>query len=275
MTHVRVDRLTKEFPFDDGARLRALEDLSFEIDDGEFIGVLGRSGCGKSTLLRILAGLDSATRGAVEIRADDSGRGRQPTAMVFQEHVLFPWRTVLGNVTFGLEEQRVPRAEREARAHELIRLVGLAGHERHYPKSLSSGMRQRVGIARALAVDPDVLLMDEPTASLDAQTKMELQDELVRIWAETGKTVVYVTHDVDEAVYLADRVLMLSPHPGRLQTTLPIELPRPRDRVSPEFTELKGELLHRLTDRAAHDELGTTRDGAEPDRRLISTGGSA
>lgn len=237
---VSVDQLSKVFELEDGTTLRALDRVSFDIEPGGFLCVLGRSGCGKSTLLRLLADLDEPTEGAIQIQSDNPKA--QISTVVFQEHLLFPWRTVLSNVTFGLEEQGLKKAEREAKALEYLKLVGLEDYAKRYPKALSIGMKQRVGIARALAIEPEVLLMDEPTASLDAQTKIQFQKDLLRIWQETGKTIIYITHDVEEAIYLADKILVLSPQPGRVQAHLQIDLKRPRDRANVPFNDLKSQL---------------------------------
>ncbi len=209
-----------------GHSLLALDRISLEVAAGEFLCIVGPSGSGKSTLLRVLAGLLRQSAGEVRIEADRPGTPL--TAMVFQEHALLPWRTVLANVTFGLENRGVGRAAREARAREMLALVGLARFARHYPHQLSGGMKQRVGIARALANDPEVLLMDEPFAALDAQTRTLMQEELLRIWATLGKTVIYVTHSLEEALLLGDRVVLLTSRPGRVSQVFPVDLGRPR-----------------------------------------------
>jgi NitT/TauT family transport system ATP-binding protein len=209
-----------------GHRLLALDRVSLAVPAGEFLCLVGPSGSGKSTLLRVIAGLQRQTSGTVHIEA--SRPGAPLTAMVFQEHALLPWRTVLANVAFGLENRGVPRARREARAREMLALVGLSRFARHFPHQLSGGMKQRVGIARALAHDPEVLLMDEPFAALDAQTRTLMQEELLRIWASLGTTVVYVTHSLEEALLLGDRVVLLTARPGRVSQVFPVELGRPR-----------------------------------------------
>jgi NitT/TauT family transport system ATP-binding protein len=207
--------------------VQALARIDVAVEPETFVAVLGPSGCGKSTLLNMIAGLLSPSSGTIAFEGTLPA-GRPPAAMVFQEFALFPWRTVQANVEFGLEEAGVPRAERRRRAQEHIALTGLAGFEDKYPHQLSGGMRQRVGIARALAVDPAVLLMDEPFSALDAQTRQLMQEELLTIWDRTRKTIVYVTHNIHEAVYMADRVVVLSRRPGRVLADLPIELKRPR-----------------------------------------------
>jgi NitT/TauT family transport system ATP-binding protein len=202
--------------------------VSLTVQEGEFVSLVGPSGCGKTTLLNMIAGFIAPSRG--EILLDGrSVKGPGPDrGVVFQAFALFPWKTVLDNVAFGPKMRGVPRAERERIAREYVALVGLTGTEGRYPAELSGGMQQRVGVARALANRPDVLLMDEPFASVDAQTRMTLQEELTRIWQDRRPTIVFVTHDVEEAVFLANRVVVLSRAPGRVVAELPVELPRPR-----------------------------------------------
>jgi NitT/TauT family transport system ATP-binding protein len=226
-----------------GHSVLALDRVSLDVAAGEFLCVVGPSGSGKSTLLRVLAGLLTQTSGTVRIAAEHAGAPL--TAMVFQEHALLPWRTVVDNVVFGLENRGVPRREREERAREMLALVGLTRFARHYPYQLSGGMKQRVGIARALASDPEVLLMDEPLAALDAQTRTIMQEELLRIWTTLGKTVVYVTHSLEEALLLGDRVVLLTARPGRVGQVFAVDLGRPRGlevRASPAY----GTLLDRI-----------------------------
>ncbi len=240
--------------------LVALEGVSLEVGAGEFCCIVGPSGCGKSTLLRVLAGLVPCSAGEVRIRTD---RQDCPlTAMVFQEYALLPWRTVLDNVAFGPENRGVPRPERYRLAREILRTVGLAGFEHAYPHQLSGGMKQRVGIARALANDPEVLLMDEPLAALDAQTRNLMQEELLRIWSQFGKTVVYVTHAIDEAVLLGDRVVVMTARPGRVKAVVPVDLERPRtleQKGSARFAQLYNEvwqLLREEVDAASRQTVG-------------------
>ena len=224
---VIVDRVSKTYADRHGHEVRALDDVSLTVGSEEFLALLGPSGCGKSTLLNIIAGLLTPSEGGVYLEGEQPP-GRSATAMVFQEFALFPWRTAQANVEFGLEELGLPPAARAARAREHITLTGLTGFETKYPHQLSGGMRQRVGIARALAVEPAVLLMDEPCSALDAQTRQLMQEELLAIWERTRKTIVYVTHNIQEAVWMADRVIVLSRRPGRVLATLPVELKRPR-----------------------------------------------
>jgi NitT/TauT family transport system ATP-binding protein len=208
--------------------LEALRGLDVAVERGEFIAVVGPSGCGKTTFLRMVAGLEPATSGTILLDgAPLSGPGGN-RGFVFQNDSLLPWRTVLGNALIGPEVAGRVGAEERQRTLDLLKLVGLGGFEQYYPRQLSGGMRQRVNLARALAIDPDVLLMDEPFASLDAQTREIMQTELLRIWEQGRKTVLFVTHQIDEAVFLADRVLVFARRPGRLQENVEIELPRPR-----------------------------------------------
>jgi NitT/TauT family transport system ATP-binding protein len=239
---VAVDGVGKTFDGGD-RRVRALTDVSFDVADGEFVCIVGPSGCGKTTLFRIIAGLESATGGSLRLDGEPIEGPGTDRGMVFQEYHLFPWRTVLGNVRFGLEQRKVADDERDARAREMLELVGLADDADAYPSQLSGGMKQRVGIARALAVDPEILLMDEPFGSVDAQTRESLHDELLRIWSETGKTVLFVTHDVEEAVTLADRIVVLSGSPGQVREVVDVDLPRPRERTDAQFVERQQRVL--------------------------------
>jgi NitT/TauT family transport system ATP-binding protein len=212
----------------EGREVVAIRDFSLEVSAGELVCLLGPSGCGKSTFLNIVAGFIPPTAGTLLLDGRPVSRPGPDRGVVFQAFALFPWKTVLDNVAFGPKMRGVPRAERERIAREYVALVGLTGTEGRYPAELSGGMQQRVGVARALANRPDVLLMDEPFASVDAQTRMTLQEELTRIWQDRRPTIVFVTHDVEEAVFLANRVVVLSRAPGRVVAELPVELPRPR-----------------------------------------------
>ena len=232
-----------------GGSTLALQDVNLAIHENEFVTVIGPSGCGKTTLLRILAGLIPHDQGEVLVRSNPVyGPGRD-RAVVFQGFALLPWATVLENVGFGLEARGIGRSERDAISMRLIKMVGLEGFERRFPRQLSGGMQQRVGLARALAVDPEVLLMDEPFGALDEQTRRLLQEELLGIWEDQRKTVLFVTHSMEEAVFLADRVILMSPRPGRIQEIIDVPLPRPRGRETeryPEFTEVKEILWDKL-----------------------------
>lgn len=222
-----VKGVSKIFGHPQGLSTKALGGVDFSIEEGEFVALVGPSGCGKSTLLNIMAGLTAPTTGQVLFEGS-SLNGRPRTAVVFQELALFPWRTVEGNVSYGMEELGMARQARKKRAMELISLVGLEGFESHYPHQLSGGMKQRTAIARALAVEPGLLLMDEPFSALDAQTRMDMQLELSRIHEATGRSVLYITHYIPEAVFMADRVIVLSGRPGVIKEIVPITLPRPR-----------------------------------------------
>ncbi|MDR7037627.1 MULTISPECIES: ABC transporter ATP-binding protein [Methylobacterium] len=233
-----------------GQRNVILSNLDLSIARGEFLVIVGESGVGKSTLLRVLIGLARPSSG--KVRLDTRPGCRTPMALVFQDARLLPWRRVIDNVAFGLEGSGLSKAERRARAAEMLALVGLGDLARRWPHQLSGGQRQRVAIARALAVEPDVLLMDEPFSALDSFTREGLQDELQRIKAQTGKTVLFVTHDIDEAVTLADRVVVLAGSPGRVAAEVRIDVPRPRQRRDAALLEaarsLRGELSRRSAD---------------------------
>lgn len=239
----------KRFPTRRGL-VTALDHIDLEVREGEFLCLVGPSGCGKSTFLRVLAGLDELSSG--EARIVPGPDAWQPlNAVVFQEYAIFPWKTVLHNVAFGLQMRGVPKAEREAVARQWIHKVGLDRFEDYYPAQLSGGMKQRVSIARALAHDPQVLLMDEPLGALDAQTRAVLQEELLRLWEESRKTLVYVTHSIEEAVLLGDRVVVMTAHPGRVKTEFKVDLPRPRDIGTtslPEYAALTGAVWEALRD---------------------------
>jgi NitT/TauT family transport system ATP-binding protein len=220
----------------------ALIDLNLAVSKGEFVSIVGPSGCGKSTFLNIVLGLIKHDSGTLQFNGTPITGPSQERAMVFQEFGLLPWRTVTGNVELGLELKGTPATERAQRGAELIKLVGLNGFESHYPHELSGGMKQRVGLARALATEPQVLLMDDPFAALAAQTRDLMQTELLQIWERTKKTVIFVTHSIEEAAYLSDRVIVMTARPGRTKDVLQIDLPRPRDyemRLTPEFNEIK------------------------------------
>ena len=242
--------------------LLVLDGISFDIRGGEFFVIVGPSGCGKTTFLRIVQGLDAPSAGTIVLSGHPLQGPGADRGFVFQHDSLFPWRNVLQNVTFGAELQRKARAAFEPRARAIVRLVGLQGFESHYPHELSGGMRQRVNLARALAVEPDILLMDEPFASLDALTRELMQQELVRIVAETGKTVLFITHQIEEAVLLADRIAVLSARPGRLMRIIDIDLPRPRMldiKRTPRFQALVEEVWGLIA--ASHDKSGEQGHG--------------
>jgi len=248
---LRVDDLSVAFPLA-RATLTALSHINLSIEAGEFCAVVGPSGCGKSTLLRAIAGLVKPASGSVSIRRDSATAPLQ--AMVFQGRSVFPWMTVLRNAAYGLEARGVARMDREPVAERLLRQVGLGDFLHTYPSQLSEGMRQRVAIARAFAVDPELLLMDEPFGALDEQTRLVLQDELLRIWEATSKTVVFVTHSIDEAMILADRIVVMSSRPGTIKADIRVPFARPRTieavRSDPAFSSLFLDIWSLLRDEA-------------------------
>ncbi|HET9793911.1 MAG TPA: ABC transporter ATP-binding protein [Thermoanaerobaculia bacterium] len=223
---VRLRGLSRVFA-GNGAPVTAIANLTFDVADGEFLCVVGPSGCGKTTLLRTIAGLLAPSSGSAEVDAAPAPE-RPTTAMVFQDHGLFPWMTVVDNVAFGLERRSLPRAEKRRIAGDFLARIGLRDFRERFPHELSAGMQQRAGIARAFVADAPVLLMDEPFGALDAQTRLLLQEELLALWSASAKTVLFVTHDIDEAVRLADRILVLSGRPARVRAAMPVPLPRPR-----------------------------------------------
>ena len=256
MTALDVDAVTKDF-----GDLHVLDPIDLHVDDNEFVSILGPSGCGKTTLLRILAGIEQASSGSVMIGGSQSTKPRLDTAMVFQNFRLLPWRTVEDNVGYGLRLRGQSKAAARAQGLPFLKMVGLEGNEKKYPYQLSGGMQQRVGLARALAIGPATLLMDEPFGALDAQTRELMQDELMRIWSTDRKTVVFVTHSIDEAIVLSDRVIVMQSGPGRIVEDIPIPFERPRDpasiRISPLFAELRAQMWSLLRQKTlAPDAIG-------------------
>lgn len=251
---IRIQELSKRYRGADGANaVLALQDLECAVDEGEFVCILGPSGCGKSTLLNILAGLDRDFGGRVSVRGLTLLPGAAPpyrVGYIFQEPRLLPWLTVRQNVEFALRARRIPRSEWEKRVGNYIGLVGLGGFEQAHPHQLSGGMRSRAAIARALAIDPDVLLMDEPFSGLDELTARDMRAELMKIWLQRHKTVVFVTHNPYEAAFLGDRVLIMAGRPGRFNREVPISLPRPRQSDDPGVLGLARELIAAITERA-------------------------
>lgn len=240
----------------DSSRFTALKDIDLTVRKGEFLALVGPSGCGKSTLLDILAGLSTATSGDVLIDGVKVTKPALDRGIVLQGDSLLAWRTVRKNVEFGLEAKKVPKQDRRVISDHYINLVGLNGFEEHYPHELSGGMKQRVALARALAYDPEILLLDEPFAAVDALTRENLQNELLRIWDSTGKTIVFVTHSIEEATYLADRVAVLTSNPGTIRQVVEVDLPRPRFdgdiRSTPEFGRIRHRLWQLLQNGDAH-----------------------
>ena len=241
--------------FGENKRMLVIDGISFEVKEKEFVAILGPSGCGKTTLLRIIAGLDTDYEGEVMLRGKRVEGPGQDRVMVFQEFALFPWRTVLGNVMFGLEVKGIPMEERVRKAKKVLKLVNLEGFEDYYPHKLSGGMKQRVALARALVCDPEILLMDEPLSALDAQTRNFMQEELVRVWKETGRTIIYVTHNIEEAIYLANRIIVLTSRPAKIRAIFDVDIPRPRNRFAPEFVQLRAKIYELM-----HAERRTKRD---------------
>ena len=258
MSSVSIQAVSRVFETAKGQRTQALQPVDFEVRDNDFVTILGPSGCGKSTLLRIVAGLDHATSGrvlldGVPVEGPGADRG-----MVFQSYTLFPWLTIEQNIRFGLRERGMLESAQKERAAYFIAKVGLRGFEQHFPKQLSGGMQQRTAIARALANDPKILLMDEPFGALDNQTRVLMQELLLGIWEAERKTVLFVTHDIDEAIFMANRVAVFSARPGRIKTELAVDLPHPRHytiKTSPEFMDLKARLTEEIRAESMAAEL--------------------
>jgi len=238
-----IENVNKHFAVNNGnQKLYALDTISLTINEGEFFCLLGPSGCGKSTLLNILAGFLKPTEGKVLIDGEEVTAPNPKYVTIFQEYALFPWRTVLENVKFGLEIGGIAKQQQNEIASRFINLVHLQGFENRHPFELSGGMKQRVAIARTLAVDPEIIFMDEPFGALDAITRMEMQDEIMRIWQEENKTIVFVTHDIEEAIYLADRIAIMSHQPGRIDNVIRVNLGRPRDRTGDAFLSIRDKI---------------------------------
>ncbi|QRG67608.1 ABC transporter ATP-binding protein [Brevibacillus choshinensis] len=253
-----VENVDKTFVDSKKREVTALTNINFSIEKEEFVVLVGPSGCGKSTLLNIVGGLMSPTRGTVYFEGTN---GKKPSlGIVFQEIALFPWRSVYENVIFGLEESGASKQEQQEKGKHYIEMVGLSGFENAYPKQLSGGMRQRAGIARALAIEPDLLLMDEPFSALDAQTRTIMQEELLTIWNRTKLSTLYVTHNIQEAVYLADRVIVLSRHPGQIKSIIQIDLPkigRDQEQYRAQFEKYADEIWQLIR----HDAQEASREG--------------
>jgi ABC-type nitrate/sulfonate/bicarbonate transport system ATPase subunit len=238
--------VSKSFPTaDDSGETHALDAISLSVAAGELVSVVGPSGCGKSTLLRLIAGLDSPDSGELRVGAEAITAPSAERGLVFQDPNLFPWLTVTGNIEAGLVARRVLR-EKRPEVDAFMRLVGLDGFASAYPHHLSGGMAQRVALARALINHPKVLLLDEPLGALDAFTRMRMQDEVLRLWEDRGTTMLLVTHDIDEAIYMSDRIVLMTPRPGRIDQIITVDLARPRQRNSAEFLRLRGEILELL-----------------------------
>jgi NitT/TauT family transport system ATP-binding protein len=253
MTMLSIDNLGKVFDSNKG-EVTALEDINLTVDRGELAVIVGPSGCGKSTLLNIVAGLEHASSGAAVLEGEPITGPGADRGMVFQSYTLFPWLTVRKNVEFGLRLKGVPAAERAEIARKYINLVGLAEFENALPKELSGGMKQRVAIARVLANKPVMLLMDEPFGALDAQTRLLLQELLLDVWRQESSTILFITHDIDEAILLADNVYIMSRRPGRIKARVPVDIARPRDHkasLTPEFSKVKSQIMDLLWEEIA------------------------
>jgi NitT/TauT family transport system ATP-binding protein len=244
--HVAFDGVSMAYPNPESGMAYAIENVTFQQQTGEFCCLLGLSGCGKTTVLNIAAGFLAPTKGTVQIAGRAIERPGPDRAMVFQDYALLPWLTVAANVELGLKLQHLEKAERQYRVRTYLELVGLGDVSKSYPHQLSGGMQQRVSIARALALEPTLLLMDEPFASLDAYTRMQMQRELIRIWQQTKVSVLFVTHSVEEAIFLGDRILFIGGRPGSILHDVKVDLPRPRDRTSGEFNSMEREVLRYL-----------------------------
>ncbi|RWA52040.1 sulfonate ABC transporter ATP-binding protein [Cupriavidus sp. UYMSc13B] len=249
MSALSIQQVSRTFSNPRGGQTLALQPVDFEVRDNDFVTILGPSGCGKSTLLRIVAGLDTPTSGRVLLDGQPVSAPGADRGMVFQSYTLFPWLTIEQNVRFGLRERGMGAAEQKERSDFFIQRVGLRGFEHHYPKQLSGGMQQRTAIARALANDPKILLLDEPFGALDNQTRVLMQELLLGIWEASRKTVLFVTHDIDEAIFMANRVAVFSARPGRIKSEIAVDFPHPRHytvKTTPEFSALKARLTEEI-----------------------------
>jgi len=245
---IAIDKVAHVYRPPRGRPVLALDDISLQVQSREFLALLGPSGCGKSTLLYLIGGFLPIEKGTISINGEPVEAPGPDRGIVFQHFALFPWKTVRDNILYGLERQDMPRAERLKRAQHFIDLVGLSGFEDSYPSQLSGGMKQRTALARTLAFDPSILLMDEPFAALDVQTRAKMQDFLLDVWRDSGASVLFVTHHIDEAIALADRVVVFTARPGRIKTVVPIEMPRPRDPFSPQAEALRRQLTELMRD---------------------------
>ena len=243
---LRVENLSKIFK-GNGDILQVLDSISFLVKEGEFLTIVGPSGCGKTTLIRIIAGLENPTSGKVILENEIIKSPSKKIGYVPQEFSLFPWKTVKKNIEFGLKLQGISKVQSKKKIRELLSLVGLEKFENYYPKDLSGGMKQKVAIARALAIDQTLLLLDEPLISIDAQNRNKLQDDLLKIWKKSKRTIIFITHNIDEAVYLSDRIIILSGLPASVKKIIPISLDRQRDRTSSDFNKLRKGILNNLS----------------------------
>lgn len=261
--HILVDHLRVRFGHNSSA-VEAVSDVSMEVQPGEFVSIIGPSGCGKSTLLNVVAGFVPPNAGQVTLDGKTTDKPGADRGMVFQQYSLFPWMSVRRNVEFGLKMQGMDKSQRQSAARTLLGLAGLLGFENHYPEQLSGGMRQRVGIVRALATSPQVLLMDEPFGALDAQTRVVMQQILTRMWQRFRISVLFITHDIDESIFLSDRVYVMTARPGRIKAEIPIPLPRPRTpdiAITPEYLAIKHKLRNLISEESLKAMGGELKDG--------------
>jgi sulfonate transport system ATP-binding protein len=242
---IGISGVSRVYTDANGAQVEALRDINLDINPGEFVSLIGPSGCGKTTLLRLIAGLDKPEGGRLTLDGEEISGTHYERGYVFQQANLFPWENIHDNIAAGLKARGVYK-EQKKEVDDFIKLTGLKGFERSYPHQISGGMAQRASLARALINHPKVLLLDEPLGALDAFTRMDLQDRLLELWEARGTTMIMVTHDVDEAVYLSDRVVIMTPRPGKIESVVEVQLPRPRNRVSPLYTELRNSILEKL-----------------------------
>lgn len=251
---IRIENVKRHFTRADGEVVNALNGVNLTIQAGDFVSLIGPSGCGKSTLLRLIAGLDQPDEGVLYLDSDRITKPGCERGLVFQDPTLFPWATIEDNISFGLKARKIFKEKKES-VGEFIEMVGLKGFEKSYPHQLSGGMCQRASLARALVGHPKVLLLDEPLGALDAFTRMNMQDELLRIWKENNMTMIMVTHDVDEAVYLSDKIVVMTPRPAKIEKVIEVEMGRPRARNNPEFLRLRSEILKILNFTGKEEEL--------------------
>ncbi|MHA2087062.1 MAG: ABC transporter ATP-binding protein [Promethearchaeota archaeon] len=242
---LKINNITKIFEANDH-KLHVLDSISLDVKEKEFLTILGPSGCGKTTLIRIIAGLEVPTSGRIILDETEIYKPSKKIGYVPQEYSLFPWKNIKENIRFGLKLQGVKRVDAEKKIKELLNLIGLSEFRDYYPKDISGGMKQKVAIARALAIDQTLLLLDEPLISIDAQNRNKLQDDILEIWKKSKRTIVFITHNIDEAVYLSDRIIILNPLPATVKKSIPITLERPRNRTGPQFNHLRKEILDHM-----------------------------
>lgn len=250
--NVQIRNLKKVFPQANGEELEVLHDINLDIKDGEFVSIVGNSGCGKSTLIRIIAGLETATEGEILIGGNNAENITTDTGLIFQESRLFSWLNVEKNIEFGIQG-KLSAKEKKEKIKKYLELVELTGFEKSLPNQLSGGMQQRVSIARTLINEPSLLLLDEPFGALDALTRINMQSEITRIWKEQKTTMILVTHDIDEAIFLSDRIVILSPRPGQIKKIIDVNIPRPRKRTSIEFSEIRRTIYKEFFDESDYD----------------------